>query len=169
MSMDFGDGQPTEPATIRGRDWPCLRQFGVFMENRVGSLHDLLRKLERDDLRVVALSIVDSIDHAVARLVLNNYERALELLEFSNLTFFESDVIGVELPDHPQPHIAVCQALMRAEVNIHYTYPLLYRREGRGAIAIYVDDVDEAIRLLGESSLKVITENDLDNDDQYYL
>lgn len=167
--MDFGEGQTTQPNTMRGRDWPCLRQFGVFMENRVGALHELLRKLEREDLRVVALSIVDSIDHAVARLVVTNYERALELLEFSNLRFFESDVLGIELPDHPQPHMAICQALMRAEVNIHYTYPLLYRRQGRGAIAAYVDDIDQAIRALTQAQLKVITENDLDSDDQYYL
>lgn len=169
MSMDFDQGLPTQPETMRGRDWPCLRQFGVFMENRVGSLHELLRKLERSDLRVVALSIVDTIDHAVARLVLNNYERGLELLEFSNQTFFESDVIGVELPDHPQPHLAICQALMQAEVNIHYTYPLLYRRNGRSAVVLYVDDIDQALRSLKQSRLQVITENDLEQDDQYFL
>lgn len=165
--MSFGGESSADPTTARGRDWPCLRQFGVFMENKVGSLYDLLRHLEQHDLRVLALSIVDSIDCAVARLILNNYERALELFQLSGSTFFESEVIGVELPDHPQPHAAICVALMRAEVNIHYTYPLLFRRNGRSAIALYVDDVDLGVTALRQNGLQVLTENDLDNDDEH--
>lgn len=169
MSMNFGNEAPTDPATMRGRNWPCLRQFGLLLENRVGSLHDLMRRLERDDLRVVALSIVDSIDCAVARFILSSYERGLELLELSDFRFFESDVIGVELPDHPQPHVAICTALLQTEVNIHYTYPLLYRRNGRGAIALYVDDVDQGMKTLREKGLTIITEGDLEKDDNYFL
>ena len=62
MSSGFSSGVAIDPATARGRDWPCLRQFCVFMENRVGQLHDLLRQVERHDLRVVGLSVVDTVD-----------------------------------------------------------------------------------------------------------
>ena len=55
---------------MRGRSWPCLRQFCVFMENRVGGLNELLRHLERHDLRVVALSIANSVDCAIVRVML---------------------------------------------------------------------------------------------------
>jgi hypothetical protein len=168
MSMGFGDEVPVEPLTAHGRTWPCLRQFGVFMENRVGCLHDLLRQVERHDLRVAALSIVDSVDHAVARLVVNNYERALELLEFANAHMFETDVIGVELPDNDQPHLSICSALMSAELNIHYTYPLMYRKNGRGAVVLYVEDIDEGLRVLNAAGHKVITESDLIADDEFY-
>ena len=58
MSMSFGDKDSLSPSTMRGREWPCLRQFAVVLENRVGSLHQLLRHLEGHDLRVIALSIV---------------------------------------------------------------------------------------------------------------
>ena len=68
------------PSTARGRDWPCLRQFCVFMENRVGRLHDLLRQVERHDLRVIGLSVVDTVDVAVARIMLDNADRARETL-----------------------------------------------------------------------------------------
>ncbi len=79
MSMDFGDEQGLDKLTARGREWPCLRQFGVFMENRVGRLHDLMRHIETHDLRVVALSIVDSIDYAVAELSVDNTDRPREI------------------------------------------------------------------------------------------
>ncbi len=165
MGTDFGNGGATsvDPLTARGRSWACLRQFSVFMENRVGNLADLMRHIESIDLRVVALSIVDSVDCVVARLIVSNYERGHELLHLSGLAVFETDVIGVELPDEPQPLVEVCRPLLRAEVNIHYAYPLLYRK-GRGGVAIYVDDIDQALRTLELSELKIITEQDLIDD-----
>jgi hypothetical protein len=159
--MSFGDQARTDAGTLRGRDWPCVRQFGIFMENRVGTLHELLRHIERHDLRVMALTIVDSVDFSIARLILNNYERALELFKLSDFKFFETDLIGVELSNDPQPYVKICIALLQAELNIHYTYPLLYRRNGRGAIALYVDDVETGIKTLSDKGHRIITENDL--------
>lgn len=165
MSTDFGGGAAasTDPKTGRGRGWACLRQFSVFMENRVGNLADLMRHIESVDVRVVALAIVDSVDCVVVRIIVNNYERGHELFELSGLTYFETDVIGVELPDEPQPFVEVCRPLLRAEVNIHYAYPILYGKK-RGAVAIYVDDIDQALRALESSELKVVTEHDLSDD-----
>lgn len=167
-SMSFGGDAAIEAATARGRDWPTLRQFGVFLENRVGNLHDLLRRLEGHELRIVALSIVNSVDSAVVRLMLDNYERGREFFNLSPFTVFETDLIGVELPDDPQPYVKICMALLQAELSIHYTYPLLYRRQGRGAIALYVDDVDLGLRTLAEKGHRIITENDLMDDDEFF-
>ncbi len=167
MTMNFGGDALTNPSTMRGRDWPCLRQFGVFLENHVGSLSDLLRHLERQDLRIMALSIVDSVDCAIVRLMLNNYDRGQEVFRLSSFPVFETDLIGVQLPDDPQPYLSVCTALLQAEVNIHYTYPLRFRRQGRGAIAMYVDDIDLGLKTLAEKGLTIITENDLLEDDEY--
>jgi hypothetical protein len=164
--MSFGGKSATDPSTARGRDWPCLRQFGVFVENRVGQLHSLLRHLETQDIRVMALSIADSVDYAIVRIVLDNYERGKEIFSLSNFTVFENDLVGVELPNDPQPYVKICLALLQAEINVHYTYPLLYRGHGRGAIALYVDDVDMALKTLSDKGHRIVTENDLKNDDE---
>ena len=161
MSSGFGDEVQVNAMTSRGRDWPCLQQFVVFLQNRVGALHDLLRRVERDDLKIVGLSILDSADSAMARLITTNFERTKEILHLSGLPFFESEVIGVLLPDLDQPHTCVCGSLMSAELNVHYVYPLMYRRNRRGAIAIYVDNVDEALRVLRERQHEFVTEDDL--------
>jgi hypothetical protein len=160
MSTDF-DGMGISDALARDHDWPSLRQFCIFLENRIGRLRDLLRHLEKHDLRIVALSIVDSYDCAVARVMLNSYDRAREILNLSGLAFIESDVIGVELPEGDQPFVTLCGALLQAEVDIHYTYPLLYRGRGRGAIAISVDDLDMALKVLAENGHRLISEDDL--------
>lgn len=166
--MNFGGDSVVDPATMRGRDWPTLRQFGVFLENRVGNLYSLLQRFEGHELRVVALSIVNNVDSAIVRLMLDNYERGKELFDLSGLTVFEADLIGVELPDDPQPYVRICMALLQAEISIHYTYPLLYRRRGRGAIALYVDDIDSGLKTLTDLGFRIITERDLMDDDEYF-
>ncbi|MDG2388009.1 MAG: acetolactate synthase [Planctomycetaceae bacterium] len=165
---DFQDGDQIIPSTMRGRDWPCLRQFGVFFENRVGQLHELLRSLEKDDLRIVGISVADSIDYAVTRLILDDYERAVEIMEQSPFKIFETDIIGVELPDSDQPFLEICTALLRGEVNLEYAYPLLYHKGGRKAIAVYVDDIDAGIQILQDRDITLLTEGDLDGDGEFF-
>ena len=168
MSMSFGDDDIADQQTMQGRDWPCLRQFGVYLENRVGRLHDLLKHLERDDLRVCGLSISDTIDCVIVRIIMSHYERALELLKLSGFTFFECDVIGVELPQDDQPFARICQAMLQAEVNIHYSYAMVTGRNARGAIALYVDDIDQGLQALKDRGHRVITEKDLLGDDEFF-
>jgi hypothetical protein len=167
MSSGFAGGLSTDPATLRGRDWPCLRQFCVFMENRVGRLHEMFRQVERHDLRVIGLSVVESVDFAVARVIVDNADRARELFQLAGLTVAETDVVGVELPPTSQPFVSIFTALVSAELNIHYTYPLLHRRQGRGAIVLHVDDVDQATQILSAADFRLITEGDLLDDDEY--
>lgn len=163
---DDDDKDVVGAATMRARDWPCLRQFCVFLENRVGRLNDLMRQVESDETRVLAVTIVDSVDFAMTRLLFSNADRARERLRLSGFLFSESDVIGIELPEGDRPLTTICSALMRAEINIHHSIPLLYRRGGRGAIAMFVDDVDRAIQLLKENGLRPLTEGDLLEDDE---
>ena len=166
MTTSFDSmGLGIDPGTARDQDWPCLKQFCVFLENRLGRLRDLLRHLERHDLRILALSVVDSVDCAVARIVVSSYDRAKEILNLSGFAFFDSDVIAVQLPEGNQPFVSLCSALLQAEVNIHYTYPLLLRHEGRGVIALAVDDLDMALKVLTETGHRMIHEDDLLNDD----
>lgn len=167
MSSSFSDSDYTETETMDGQGWPCLRQFCVFLENRVGKLSDLMRQVESLDTRVLAMSIVDSVDFAMVRLMFNNSDRAREKLELSGFLYSESDVVGVELPDGDKPFHEVCKTLVNAEINIHHAYPLLYRRRGHGAVALFVDNVDGALGVLNNAGHRVITEGDLLDDDEY--
>jgi hypothetical protein len=167
MGKSFGGKDLTEPETLHGRAWPCLRQFCVFLENRVGRLNELMKHLETVDLRVIGLTIVDSVDFAMVRLIFNNTDRAREKLELSGFLFSESDVVGVELPDDEMPLTAICTTLVKAEMNIHHAYPLLYRHRGRGTVALFVDDAEHAIQVLREAGYRVITESDLLDDDEF--
>jgi len=167
MSSGYSDSTVNPPETMRGKSWPCLRQFCIFMENRVGRLHELLRLLEGRDLRIIALSVVDTVDFAVARIMVDDADRVREIFDLSGFTYMENDILGVELPDDDEPFARVFSALLSAELNINYTYPLLYRREGRSAVAMHLDNIDQAAQVLSQLGYRLVTENDLTDNDDY--
>jgi hypothetical protein len=164
MSLgDSGDEAGVGFATVRGRNWPTLRQFTVFLENRVGQLLELVRRFEGSDVRIVALSISDSGECAFVRFLLSHPEQGREILERGGLAIIESDLIGVELPDDGQPLLRVCTALLQAEVNIIQAYPILARPRGRPAVALMVDNTEMGLETLGSKGFTMITEGDLDS------
>ena len=147
--MSIGEGTGTGFATMRGRNYPSIRQFTVFLENRVGQLLEVIRRFEGSKVKIVALSINDSSECAFVRFLLSHPEQGREILERAGLALIESDLIGVELPDGNQPLLQVCTALLQAEVNIVQAYPLLVRPRGRAAVALMVDNLEMGQETLG--------------------
>jgi hypothetical protein len=133
----------------------------VFLENRVGRLTALLRALEESVGRIIALSIEESADSALVRLICGDLEVGREALRSHGFSFSETEVIAVELPRKTrQPLIAICSALLSAEINIHYCYPLLCRPRGP-AVALYVEDPTLAAQILIRKGFVLIGESDL--------
>src|SRR3984885_9635506 len=140
--MSFGEGASTEFATMRGRNYPSIRQFTVFLENRVGQLLEVVRRFEGSRVKIVALSITDSAECAFVRFLLSHPEQGREILERAGLALIESDLIGVELPAGDQALLQICTALLQAEVNSIQAYPILVRPHGRPAVALMVDNIE---------------------------
>jgi hypothetical protein len=160
--MSYGDDEGGEVgfATARGRDWPSVRQFNVFVENRLGGLLNVVRRFETSDNRIISLTVVDSADCAIIRLVLSDPERALEIFQQANLPVTESDLLVVQLPVGPQPVLQICKALLQAEINIHYAYPLLVGPQGSPALALRVEDMEAAAQTLQRQDFVLFTEGD---------
>jgi len=162
---DGGEGTGIGFATARGRNWPTLRQFTVFLENRVGQLLEVVRRFEVSRVRIVALSITDAGECAFVRFLLSHPEQGREILERAGLPLIESDLLGVELPDDQQPLLRICTALLQAEVNIIQAYPILVRPRGRPAVALMVDNTEMGLETLTARGFTMITEGDLDEDE----
>jgi hypothetical protein len=147
------DGAGYEPTRVR--------QFTVFLENKVGRLQSLVRALEQGSGKIVAMSIHDSADSALVRLICSDADESREILKYAGFPFSESDLLVVELPKKSkQPLIDICAALLAAEINIHYAYPLLLRPRAP-SLALYVDDSTLAARLLIKKGFTLIGESDL--------
>src|SRR5438477_12080933 len=105
--MSYGGDGDVGFATARGRDWTSVRQFNVFLENRLGALLDVVRRFETTDIRIISLTIVDSADCAIIRMVLSDPERAFEIFRLAKLPITESDLLVVELPEGQQPLLKI--------------------------------------------------------------
>jgi hypothetical protein len=165
MVMSYGDADMggVDFATARGRDWPSVRQFNVFLANRMGALLDLVKRFETTDVRIVSLTVIETADCAIIRIVPSDYERGYEILTAAKIPFSESDLLVVKLPDTDQPLLAITKALLTGEIDIHYAYPLLIGvgPMGSTALAIYVDDVEAAAAAMQSQGFTLFTENDL--------
>ncbi|MFO0928684.1 MAG: acetolactate synthase [Gemmataceae bacterium] len=162
--QDEGSGAGIGFSTARGRDFPSVRQFNVFVENRVGNLLTVVRRFEATDIRIVSLTIVDSSDCAIIRMVLSDPDRAREIFDLAGLPCTETDLLVVELPRNDQPLVQICMALLRAEISIHYAYPLLVGPHGRAALALHVEDHETAVQTLVPQGFTVLSEKDLQDD-----
>jgi hypothetical protein len=161
--MSFGEGVGIDFETARGRDYPSVRQFNVFLENRIGALMDVVRRFEVTDIQIVSLTVVDSADCAIIRMVLSDPERALEIFEQGKMMVTESNLLVVKLPDGRQPLATICKALLTAEISIDYAYPLMIGvgPEGSTALALHVDDHETAAATLNDKGFTLYTEGDL--------
>src|SRR4051794_34656892 len=163
--MNLGDeaGEGVGFATARGRDWPSVRQFNVFLANRMGAMLELVRRFETAKVRVVSLTVIETADCAIIRIVPADYERGYELLKQARLPFTERDLLVVKLPDNRQPLLSITKALLSGEVDIHYCYSLLIGVGplGHNALALRVGDFEAAVRTLTGQGFTLYTEADL--------
>jgi hypothetical protein len=155
--------QTLPPQTERGGGFePArVRQFTVFMDNRVGRLQTLLGTLESAAHPIRALSIEESGETALVRMICDDAENARQTLRGAGFPFAELDLLAVQIPKkNPQPLIAICSVLLTAEINIHYLYPFLLGPRGP-ALALYVEDPVLAEQLLIKKGFTLIGESDL--------
>ena len=158
---------PPQTASGGGFELTRVRQFTVFLENRVGRLMALLRALEEDGQHLHALAIEESADAALVRIIVSDPEHAKPDLKRRGFSLSTTEVLCVELPlGDAMPLQAVCQALLAAELNLHYTYPMLKGITGP-AVVVYVDDSTLACRLLFRKGFRVLSEADLSRTKQH--
>jgi len=162
MSLGEDSGSAIEFQTARGKDYPAIRQYTVFLENRVGQLLEVLRRFKGSRVKIVALNIHDSTECCIVRFVLTHPEQGREILERAGLAMIESDLIALELPsDDDQPMLQVCAALLQGEINLTQTYPLMLPLSGKTAVALMVDNIDAAQETLAARGFKMLNEQEL--------
>lgn len=151
---------PPAAETEYGYAPPTVRQFSVFLNNKVGKLLELLRTFdEAPSTRLAAFAIVDSSDYAVVRMIFTNADAARHILRRSQYTFAETDLIIMELGEQ-QCLSGACLYLLGAELNIRFAYPIMLRGE-HPAVAICVDDNHLAGQILLRKRFRLLSEEDL--------
>jgi len=137
----------SKPQIDRAYETPFIRQFNIFMPNRVGRMSELMTLLDEAKVEVAGLSVVDSADWAVVRMVFTDAGKAREKLAAAGVAVTESDVLAVALDD-TDTLSRVCKALVAAELNIQFAYPLFIRHNDCPVLAFHTDDHVLSVQVL---------------------
>lgn len=149
---------PASPITAIGAD--PVKQFSVFAENRVGRLNELITLLQNAAVHVMAITVLDTSDTAIMRLVFDDPQKAAEVMAGHGFAFHETEVLAVEIGAESDLK-GVLAALLEAEVNIHYVYSLVKRPEGKSGLVLNVEDPEVAAQSLNHRGYKVLTQHDI--------
>jgi len=133
-----------------------VKQISVFLENKAGRLSEVTAILAEAGINIRALSVADTSDFGVLRLIVNDNQKALEVLKNNGFSVGITDVVAVEVSDKPGGLHLILDLLYKAQINVEYMYAFV-QQSGNNAVMIFrFDHIDEAIRLLEENGLTVI-------------
>ncbi len=135
-------------------------QFSIHADNKVGRLNEIVGLLAVHEVHIMALSILDTTDSSIIRLIVDYPREAQKLLIEHQFSYVQSELIAVELNDESEVRI-VTSALVQAEINIHYIYPFLVRPNNRYALAISLEDNDLAADTIKRHKLRIIGQDDI--------
>ena len=136
-------------------------QISVFIENRRGRLASVCRILADGGVNLLALSLADTADFGILRLITSDSDRAVDLLRGEGFTVVETDVVAVEVEDRPGALADLLEVLDRAGVNVEYMYAFSELRTGRAPLIFRFEEPDRAIQALNEAGLSVLSRVEL--------
>ncbi len=123
-------------------------QFSVFMVNKPGVLAQVLGEFARAKVNIVAITMMDSVEHGVLRFIFDNTEKARKMLQTLNMPFNETEVLSITLTNRSGALAAVAESLARAHINITYAYCTAGAKGGKTTGVLKVADVKKAMKVL---------------------
>jgi len=133
-----------------------LEQISIFLENKPGGLSSVTKALRDANINIRALSLADTSDFGILRLIVNDVAKAKEILNASGFAVGRTNVVAVEVPDKPGGLHSILDALTVEGVNVEYMYAFV-ERSGENAVIIFrFDSTDSAIKVLHDKGFKVL-------------
>lgn len=132
-----------------------VEQISVFLENKAGRLAEVTRVLGEAGINIRALSLADTTDFGILRLIVDNYDKARDVLKSRGFTVGKTEVVAVEVPDRPGGLGLVLQILAKSSVNVEYMYAFV-QHSGQNAVIIFrFDNLEQAIDLLQKEGIHI--------------
>lgn len=133
-----------------------VKQISIFLENKCGRLVSVTRLLGENAINIRALSIADTSDFGILRLIVDQPEKACRVLQAEGFMASETEVIAVEVPDIPGGLARVLACLEEASINIEYLYSFVEKPARDALILIRVENIPGALRIFNENKIPVI-------------
>ena len=138
-----------------------VEQISIFLENRAGRLAEVTRVLSESGINIRALSLADTSDFGILRLIVSDFDKAKAVLKDNGFTVGRTTVVAVEVPDKPGGLHSILGMLSENSVNVEYMYAFV-QQSGQNAIMIFrFDRTEQALELLAKAGLKVVPGDEL--------
>ena len=134
------------------------KQISVFLENISGRLADVTRILAARGINLRALTIADTADFGILRIIVDDTEKAVAVLANEGFTVKLTDVLAVEVPDSPGGLAEVMELFRTKEVNIEYLYSSLEKNSSKAAIILKVENLEHGLKIVRENHLSVVAQ-----------
>lgn len=133
-----------------------VEQISIFIENKSGRLAEITRILGDASINIRALSLADTTDFGILRLIVNDRERAKNILKEKGFTVSKTEVVAVEVPDRPGGLSEILQTLDRERINVEYMYAFVERCGENAVIIFRFDETDKAISALQSNQFTIL-------------
>ncbi|HOJ99678.1 MAG: ACT domain-containing protein [Treponemataceae bacterium] len=133
-----------------------IKQISVFLENTAGRLAEVTRVLAQANINIRAISIADTADFGILRLIVDKSEEAAQLLSKAGFTARLTDVLAVEIPDVPGSLARVMEIFRENKVNIEYLYASLEGETGKAVVIFKVEDIEHGLAIVQQHGLAVV-------------
>ena len=133
-----------------------VQQLSVFIENKTGRVSEVSDVLGNAHVNIRGFSVSDTADYGIVRLILDDPSKGKEVLQAAGFTVKTSDVLCLDLPDHPGGLASVLKIVSEAGVNIEYVYSLISTY-----VVINVADIDHALALLKDKPVELVTQEQI--------
>jgi len=138
-----------------------LKQISIFLENRKGRLWKALNILSEAKINIRALSIADTSEFGILRIIVPEPERAKEILEESNFVVKINSVIAVSISDEPGGLDGVLEALNKMDINVEYLYAFVEKKGKNAIVVIRTEDIDTGINALKKGGITVLSSEEV--------
>lgn len=134
-----------------------VEQLSIFLENKSGRLAEVTDILARSGINIRALSLADTADFGILRLIVNDMPKTQSILKEHGFTVGKNEVIAVEVPDRPGGLAGILGALQGKGINVEYMYAFVQKSEGNAVLIFRFDEIEKAIDVLQKSGIRMLT------------
>ena len=134
----------------------ALKQISVFLENTTGRLGEVTAALANSGINIRAISIADTAEFGILRLILDNYELALKTLNGKGFTTRVTDVAAVEIDDVPGSLAKVMELFRNLKINIEYLYASLQNKTGKAVVIFKLEDHEKGMQIIKDNNLLTV-------------
>ena len=138
-----------------------IKQISIFVENKPGRLSAVTKLLGENDIDIRALSVADTKDFGILRLIVNNPDKACEVLKNDSCTVSITNVVAIGITDKPGGLAAAMECLYAANISVEYMYAFISKSENQADVILRVDNNDKAAEALKEHDFKMLTSQEV--------